>query len=92
MVCVLEPGDLVIWTLLTVHGSARNRSGRDRRFILNSYTRAEDSPHRGEWAFRDGRSVPLGAEPQICRFEDLHDHPEPFYNDEDWTGEQPKLA
>ena len=88
VVLELEPGDLAIWTLLTVHGSDRNRSDRERRFILNSYVRAEASPHRGEWAFRDGQSVPLGDEPQICRFEDMPDHQEPFYIEEDWTGEQ----
>ncbi len=92
VVCELEPGDLVIWTLLTVHGSGSNRSDRDRPLILNSYVRADNSPERGEWAFRDGVSTPLGPEPQICRFEDLHEHPEPFYNDADWTGEQPALS
>ena len=40
----LEPGDLAIWTLLTVHGSLPNKSGRDRCFMINSYVRAADSP------------------------------------------------
>ena len=72
----------------TVHGSATNFSvDRDRRLILNSFVRASDSPSRGEWAFRGGVSMPLGPEPQICRFEDLHDHPEPFYIEEDWIEE-----
>ena len=89
VVVELEPGDLVMWGLYTVHGSAPNLSpDRDRRLILNSYVRASDSPDRGEWAFRGGRSTPLGPKPQLCRFEDLHDHPEPFYIEEDWIGEE----
>ena len=39
-----------------------------------------------------GRDIPLGPAPGISRFEDLHDHPEPFYIEEDWTGEQPSPA
>ena len=49
----LEPGDLVIWSLLTVHGSNINRSDKDRAFALSSYVQAANS-ERGEWAFRDG--------------------------------------
>ena len=86
----LEPGDLLMWTLYTVHGSGPNLAGRDlRRLILNSYVRATDSPHRGEWAFRDGESTPLGAEPVICRFEDLHENAEPHYIIDDWTSRVP---
>ena len=91
IVCELEPGDLVMWNLLTVHGSGANTSQRNRPLILNSYVRAENSPHRGEWAFRDGVSTALGREQNICRFEDLHQYSEPFYNEYDWTGEQPNL-
>jgi ectoine hydroxylase-related dioxygenase (phytanoyl-CoA dioxygenase family) len=83
----LAPGDLVIWTLLTVHGSLPNRSGRDRCFMINSYVRAADSPTRGEWVFRDGRSTPLGPEPEICKYEQLRERPGPFYIEDDWTGE-----
>ncbi|HUL05632.1 MAG TPA: phytanoyl-CoA dioxygenase family protein [Candidatus Acidoferrum sp.] len=83
----LDPGDLVIWTLLTVHGSLPNRSGRDRCFMINSYVRAADSPARGEWVFRDGVSTPLGPEPEICKYEQLRERPGPFYIEDDWTGE-----
>ncbi|MBM3586101.1 MAG: hypothetical protein FJX36_17395 [Alphaproteobacteria bacterium] len=31
----LDPGDLAIWTLYTVHGASANTSGRDRRFVIN---------------------------------------------------------
>src|SRR5262249_30841635 len=51
--CEMEPGDLVLWTLYTVHSSQPNVSSYDRRFMINSYVRAADS-ERGEWAFRGG--------------------------------------
>lgn len=81
---VLEPGDVVLWGLLTVHGSAPNRSDRDRAFGISSYVRAADSPERGEWAFRDGVSTPLGPEPEICKYEKLREKPGPFYVEDDW--------
>jgi hypothetical protein len=55
--------------------------------MINSYVRASDSPERGEWVFRDGQPVPLGPEPQICKYEQLREKPGPFYIEEDWTGE-----
>ena len=83
----LEPGDLVMWTLHTLHGSPPNTTDRDRLFLLNSYARAADSPARGEWAFRDGQSVPLGDTPVICKYEELLENPGPFYADDDWSEE-----
>jgi len=89
----MEPGDLVLWTLYTVHGSGPNTSVSDERILMiNSYMRAADSPSRGEWAFRNGRSVLLGPEPEICRYEKLRENPGPFYIEEDWTGEQKAAA
>jgi len=84
--CAMEPGDLVIWTLYTVHGSAPNLSQGDRRFMISSYVRAADS-ERGEWAFRDGVPTPLGAEPEICKYEQLRERPGPFYVEPTWTEE-----
>jgi len=84
--CEMEPGDLLLWTLYTVHGSSPNLSSYDRRFMISSYVRAADS-NRGEWAFRGGVSTPLGAEPQICKYEHLHERPGPFYVEENWTEE-----
>jgi ectoine hydroxylase-related dioxygenase (phytanoyl-CoA dioxygenase family) len=84
--CEMEPGDLLLWTLFTVHGSAANLSDYDRRFMINSYVRASDS-ERGEWAFRGGVSTALGAEPQICKYEQLRERPGPFYIESDWTEE-----
>jgi ectoine hydroxylase-related dioxygenase (phytanoyl-CoA dioxygenase family) len=84
--CEMEPGDLLLWTLFTVHGSAPNRSTYDRRFMINSYVRANDSD-RGEWAFKDGQSKGLGSEPAICKYEQLRERPGPFYIESDWTEE-----
>jgi hypothetical protein len=84
--CEMEPGDLLLWNLFTVHGSAPNVSNHDRRFMINSYVRAADS-QRGEWAFRDGESTALGPEPQICKYEQLHERPGPFYIESNWTEE-----
>ena len=84
--CEMQPGDLLLWTLFTVHGSAPNVSDTDRRFMINSYVRAGDSD-RGEWAFRGGVSTPLGPEPQICKYERLRERPGPFYDETDWTEE-----
>jgi hypothetical protein len=89
--CEMDPGDLLLWTLYTVHGSAPNVSGTDRRFMINSYVRASDS-ERGEWAFRGGVSTPLGAEPQICKYEQLRERPGPFYIEADWTEEAKAAA
>jgi ectoine hydroxylase-related dioxygenase (phytanoyl-CoA dioxygenase family) len=89
--CEMEPGDLLLWTLFTVHGSAANVSDYDRRFMINSYVRADDS-ERGEWAFRDGISTPLGTEPQICKYEQLRERPGPFYIESDWTEEAKSAA
>ncbi|MBI1778667.1 MAG: phytanoyl-CoA dioxygenase family protein [Proteobacteria bacterium] len=79
----LEPGDLALWSLLTVHGSEPNRSDLDRAFALSSYVKAENSD-RGEWAFRNGVSTPLGTEPQLCKYEKLRENPGPFYSDDTW--------
>ena len=89
--CEMEPGDLLLWTLYTVHGSAANTSDSDRRFMISSYVRACDS-ERGEWAFRGGVSTPLGAEPQICKYEQLHEKPGPFYIEPAWTEEAQAAA
>lgn len=83
----MEPGDLVLWSLYTIHGSGPNVSTEPRILMIDNYVRAEDSLERGEWAFRDGRSVPLGDEPEICKYEQLRENPGPFYIEENWTDE-----
>lgn len=74
----LEPGDLALWNPYLVHGSGPNRAGHMRRFYINGYVRAEDCD-RGEWAFRDCRPVPLGPEPALVHYEQLHERGEPHY-------------
>ena len=73
----LAPGDVALWHLYTLHASGPNRCAADRRFYLNGYVRAADCD-RGEWTFRNGRAVPLGA-PVLVHYEDLHARPEPHY-------------
>ena len=83
---ILEPGDIALWSLLTVHGSGPNRSSGDRCFHLNSYVKAANS-ERGEWAFRNGLPCPLGPEPSLVRYEELYTRPEPHYIEDRWYAE-----
>ena len=81
----LEPGDLALWGLLMVHGSEGNRSDKDRAFLIQSYTPAANADEdRGEWAFRDGESMPLGDKPRLCKYEQLYEKPGPFYDESRW--------
>jgi ectoine hydroxylase-related dioxygenase (phytanoyl-CoA dioxygenase family) len=77
---LLEPGDLALWSPYLVHGSGNNRSDHKRRLYINGYVRADDCD-RGEWAFRHGRPVPLGAAPALVHYEELQDRPDPHYTD-----------
>ncbi len=76
---VLDPGDVALWSTLTVHGSGANSCAMDRRFYINGYVTAGNCD-RGEWAFRDGAPCPLG-EPVLVHYEDLYTRPEPHYVD-----------
>ncbi len=75
----LEPGDVALWNLYTVHGSHTNRSAIDRRFYINGYVRADDCD-RGAWTFRDGVPCALGA-PVLIHYDDLYRRPEPHFVD-----------
>lgn len=75
----LEPGDVALWNLHLIHGSGPNRTDGERRFYLNGYVRAEDCD-RGEWTFRGGEPVRLGA-PVLVHYEELLSRPEPHYVD-----------
>ena len=75
---LMEPGDLALWSPYLVHGSGENRSGHRRRLYINGYVRARDCD-RGEWAFRGGEPVPLGPEPALVHYEQLHERGEPHY-------------
>ena len=79
----LEPGDAVMWGLLTVHGSLPNESNNDRAFALSSYVRGGTS-ERGEWAFRGGEPQLLGDTPELCKNERLFDNLEPHYDATEW--------
>jgi len=96
------------YTFNRVHRHARFRDGKlkdldhldstvttglaiDRRFMINSYVRASDS-ERGEWVSRAGVSMPLGAEPQLCKCDQLRERPGPFYIETDWTEEAKAAA
>jgi ectoine hydroxylase-related dioxygenase (phytanoyl-CoA dioxygenase family) len=74
----LEPGDFAMWSAYLVHGSGTNSSGHRRRLYINGYVRAKDCD-RGEWAFREGQPVELGAKPALVHYEDLYERPEPHY-------------
>jgi hypothetical protein len=73
----LDPGDVALWNVFTIHGSGSNSTQSDRRFYLNGYVSAADCD-RGEFAFRDGKPVKLGA-PVLVHYEDLHRRPEPHF-------------
>ncbi|MFN4312488.1 MAG: phytanoyl-CoA dioxygenase family protein [Ferrovibrio sp.] len=75
---LLEPGDVALWSPYLVHGSGANASAQDRRLYINGYVTARNCD-RGEWAFRDGRPVPLGAQPSLVHYEALHEKPEPHF-------------
>lgn len=76
----LEPGDVALWHLNTIHGSGPNTSDRDRRFYLNGYVTAANCD-RGEWAFRGGEPCTLG-QPVLVHYDDLYTRPEPHYLDD----------
>jgi ectoine hydroxylase-related dioxygenase (phytanoyl-CoA dioxygenase family) len=76
----LDPGDVALWNVYTIHGSGPNTTAGDRRFYLNGYVRAADCD-RGEWAFRDGAPCLLG-EPVLVHYDDLPTRPGPHYIEE----------
>lgn len=76
----MAPGDLALWSVMTVHGSGPNRSDDDRRLYINGYVIAANCD-RGEWAFRDGRPCPLPATPSLVHYERLFERPGPHYTE-----------
>ena len=75
---ILDPGDVALWSPYLVHASGTNSADHLRRLYINGYVRAEDCD-RGEWAFRGGAPVPLGPEPALVHYEQLHERPEPHF-------------
>ena len=56
--CEAAPGDLILFTSYTVHGSVANSTNRPRRSYINGFVRSS-SCTVGKWAFRTGE--PLAA-------------------------------
>lgn len=76
----MDPGDVALWHVHTLHGSGSNRSSIDRRLYINGYVIAGNCD-RGEGAFRDGVPCPLEGEPRLVHYEELHTKPGPMYVD-----------
>jgi hypothetical protein len=60
---LMEPGDVMVWSPYTIHGSQPNRGSRSRRVYINGFARAQDTDH-GVLAARDGQAVPLAWGPE----------------------------
>ena len=76
----LNPGDVALWHVHTLHGSGPNQSVIDRRFYINGYVTAANCD-RGEWAFRGGVPCPLNGAPALVHYEELYTKPGPMYVD-----------
>ena len=59
--CEAMPGDVLMFTSYTVHGSSPNVTDRPRRSYINGFVRAS-SCDVGRWAFLDGRPVPITSD------------------------------
>jgi ectoine hydroxylase-related dioxygenase (phytanoyl-CoA dioxygenase family) len=80
VVLEMEPGDVALWHVHTLHGSGPNVSAIDRRFYINGYVTAANCD-RGEWAFRNGAPCPLSGEPALVHYEGLRENPGPMFVD-----------
>ncbi|MGD1879670.1 MAG: phytanoyl-CoA dioxygenase family protein [Kiloniellaceae bacterium] len=76
----LDPGDVALWHVHTLHGSGPNTSTLDRRFYINGYVSAANCD-RGEWAFQDGEPCPLDGKHSLVHYEDLYTNPGPMFVD-----------
>ncbi len=76
----LDPGDVALWHVHSLHGSGPNRSQIDRRFYINGYVVAKNCD-RGEWAFRSGAPCPLEGEQSLVHYEELYSNPGPMFVD-----------
>jgi ectoine hydroxylase-related dioxygenase (phytanoyl-CoA dioxygenase family) len=59
--CEAMPGDVVMFTSYTVHGSTPNTTDKPRRSYINGFVRAS-SCDVGKWAFREGKPVPITSD------------------------------
>src|SRR3546814_14077355 len=67
----LDPGDVAIWHVHTLHGSGPNRSAIDRRFYINGYVSAAKCD-RGEWAGSGGVPCPLEGDHSLVHYKELY--------------------
>ncbi|MEM9883532.1 MAG: phytanoyl-CoA dioxygenase family protein [Planctomycetota bacterium] len=75
----LDPGDVALWSAYTVHGGGFNTTEfMDRRLYINGYITAEKCD-RGEWAFRDGRTVHLHGKQALIQFNEIDSIADAFY-------------
>ena len=69
-----QPGDCLLFSTYTVHGSRPNTTEKPRRAYINGFLRASASLTPDcEWTFRDGAPVPLPSRyctpsPLICHY------------------------
>ncbi len=59
--CEASPGDVILFTSFTVHGSVPNRTAHPRRSYINGFVRA-DTCTVGKWAFLEGKPVPITSD------------------------------
>ena len=59
--CEALPGDVLMFTSYTVHGSSPNTTDRPRRSYINGFVRAS-ACDVGRWAFLDGKPVPITSD------------------------------
>ena len=59
--CEAMPGDVMMFTSYTVHGSSPNTTDRPRRSYINGFVRAS-ACDVGRWAFLDGKPVPVTSD------------------------------
>ena len=66
----LDPGDVAIWHVHTLHGSGPNTSAIDRRFYINGYVTAAN-----------GEPYPLECAQALVHYEELYSNPGPMFVD-----------
>ena len=59
--CEAMPGDVVMFTSYTVHGSVPNTTDKPRRSYINGFVRAS-ACDVGKWAFLEGKPVPITSD------------------------------
>jgi len=59
--CEAMPGDVVMFTSYTVHGSSPNTTDKPRRSYINGFVRAS-ACDVGKWAFLEGKPVPITSD------------------------------